>query len=57
VIHDKAGYATLYGTYALAPLLGAMCLLVAGRAFNIPLPAESKKVNACNEPQFSDGGA
>ncbi len=57
VIHDKAGYATLYGTYALAPLLGAMCLPVAGRAFNIPLPAESKKVNACNEPQFPDGGA
>jgi predicted MFS family arabinose efflux permease len=33
------GYPTLFATYATVPLLGLVCLALAGRRLNLPPPA------------------
>ncbi|MCY2930235.1 MAG: MFS transporter [Planctomycetota bacterium] len=55
LILKYAGYTTLYGAYALAPLLGAVGVLAAGKRFNVPPVAEEgEKVNAISDAQITE---
>lgn len=55
VILKYADYATLYGAYALAPLVGALGLLAAGKSFNIPpLADQGPEVITPDESQIPE---